>query len=338
VMTAFSTPQIKSRLEMLGSFSIQEKPIEFKELAESVTAALSAMDTSYLRGITLPAFLQLVELERKTCTLNVTSKDMSGVLCFRDGELLEAATGSERGERAAHAILSWDDVAIEINNVCSVTQNNVGKGLHQLVMEGFVLRDERKRAAAGAAPAKPAPAPAKPSAAPPAKPAPAAPPRPAAPTPAAPPKLSVVPPPPAAPAQDAQAAEGKAADAARKEDRMSSIRAVLNEFTKLQGVSAVCLVGRDGFLLDSVASRGIDAEMLGAIASSGYGASESMGRQLGKGGMTMSMSEFERGPVMFSPVGEDSLLVIVAEKEANLGMIRLKLKKEVLTLASATAT
>lgn len=119
---------------------------------------------------------------------------------------------------------------------------------------------------------------------------------------------------------------------------MSSIRAILNEFTKLPGVSAVCLVGRDGFLLDSVASRGIDAEMLGAIASSGYGASESMGRQLGKGGMTMSMSEFERGPVMFSPVGEDSLLVIVAEKDANLGMIRLKLKKEVRTLATATAT
>jgi predicted regulator of Ras-like GTPase activity (Roadblock/LC7/MglB family) len=118
---------------------------------------------------------------------------------------------------------------------------------------------------------------------------------------------------------------------------MSTIRAVLDEFTRLQGVSAVCLVGRDGFLLDSVANRGIDTEMLGAIASSGYGASESMGRQLGKGAMTMSMSEFERGPVMFSPVGEDSLLVIIADKDANLGMIRMKLKKEVQALATAAA-
>ncbi len=118
---------------------------------------------------------------------------------------------------------------------------------------------------------------------------------------------------------------------------MASIRSILTEFTKLQGVSAVCLVGRDGFLLDSIAGRGIDAEMIGAIASSGYGSSESMGKQLGKGGMVLSMSEFERGPVLFSPVGEDSLIVIIAEKDANLGMIRLKLKKEVQALAVATA-
>jgi predicted regulator of Ras-like GTPase activity (Roadblock/LC7/MglB family)/DNA-binding response OmpR family regulator len=314
VMTAFSTPAIKSRLALLGSFTIQEKPIDFKELAENIVSTLSAMDTSYLRGITLPAFLQLVEMERKTCTLKVSTRDESGTLCFREGELLEAATATERGEKAAHAILSWDDVAIEINNVCSVTQNSVGKSLHHVVMEGFVLRDERTKTAA-----KPAPAAAQ-----------------KAPPAASPPKLVAVPSPKTAPPPAANVP--KAGDPKAKEDRMSSIRAVLNEFTKLPGVSAVCLVGRDGFLLDSVASRGIDAEMLGAIASSGYGASESMGRQLGKGGMTMSMSEFERGPVMFSPVGEDSLLVIVAEKDANLGMIRLKLKKEVLTLATATGS
>jgi predicted regulator of Ras-like GTPase activity (Roadblock/LC7/MglB family)/CheY-like chemotaxis protein len=312
VMTAFSTPAIKSRLALLGSFTIQEKPIDFKELAENIVSTLSAMDTSYLRGITLPAFLQLVEMERKTCTLKVSTKDESGTLCFREGELLEASTATERGEKAAHAILSWDDVAIEINNVCSVTQNSVGKSLHHVVMEGFVLRDERTKTA------KPASAVAQKS--PPAS---------------SPPKLVAVPSPKSTPAP---AIVPKTGDPKAKEDRMSSIRAVLNEFTKLPGVSAVCLVGRDGFLLDSVASRGIDAEMLGAIASSGYGASESMGRQLGKGGMTMSMSEFERGPVMFSPVGEDSLLVIVAEKDANLGMIRLKLKKEVLTLATATGS
>ncbi len=118
---------------------------------------------------------------------------------------------------------------------------------------------------------------------------------------------------------------------------MTSIRTILTDFTKLQGVTAVCLVGRDGFLLDSIAGRGIDTEMSGAIASSGYGSSESMGRQLGKGSMILSMSEFDRGPVLFSPVGEDSLIVIIAEKDANLGMIRMKLKKEVQALATATA-
>ena len=340
VMTAYSTPAIKRGLQDLGSFRIQEKPIDFKELADNIVKTLSTMDRSYLKGITLPAFLQLVEMERKTCTLKVSTRDTSGVLCFREGELLEAATKTERGERAAHAILSWDDVAIEINNVCNVTQNSVGKKLHQLVMEGLVLRDERKRAAASGTGARPSKAAPSISIVP--SPAPAAATGATAPKPA--PVLAVAPPPAAGrPAQAVALAAptpdprpGGRDDPSPKEDRMTSIRAVLDEFTKLPGVSAVCLVGRDGFLLDSVASRGTDTEMLGAIASSGYGASESMGRQLGKGAMTMSMSEFERGPVMFSPVGEDSLLVIIAEKDANLGMIRMKLKKEVQALATAT--
>ena len=53
----------------------------------------------------------------------------------------------------------------------------------------------------------------------------------------------------------------------------------------------------------------------------------SMGRQLDKGPMLISMIEFEKGPVMLAPIGEDAFLVIVADKDANLGMIRLKLKK-----------
>ena len=302
IMTAYSTPDIKHRVEELGSFRVHEKPIDFKELADSVLSSLSETDAGYLKGITLPAFLQLVEAERKTCTLKVTSKGMSGFLYFRDGVLLEATTSTARGESAAHAVLSWDDVAIEISGICKVTVNNIGKSVHHVVMEGMRLKDERKRAAPAGAPAGG--------------------------TRAA--VTALAPPFPASP-------DSGGAGSGGREDRMATIRSILTEFTKLQGVAAVCLVGRDGFLLDSIAGRGIDAEMIGAIASSGYGSSESMGRQLGKGSMLLSMSEFERGPVLFSPVGDDSLIVIIAEKDANLGMIRLKLKKEVQALATATA-
>jgi predicted regulator of Ras-like GTPase activity (Roadblock/LC7/MglB family) len=118
---------------------------------------------------------------------------------------------------------------------------------------------------------------------------------------------------------------------------MAGLKDILNEFTKLSGVNAVCLVGRDGFLLDSIARTGIDSEMIGAIASSGFGASEAMGRQLGKGEMSMSMIEFEQGPVMFSPVGGDAFIVIIGDKDSNLGMIRLKLKKHTGELALAAA-
>ncbi len=108
---------------------------------------------------------------------------------------------------------------------------------------------------------------------------------------------------------------------------MTEIQKILAEFTSIEGVHTACLVGRDGFLLDSLARSGIDAEMIGAIASSGFGSAESMGNQLGQGDLRMTMFEFANGPVMFAPVGEDAFLVIVADQETNLGWIRISIKK-----------
>lgn len=128
-----------------------------------------------------------------------------------------------------------------------------------------------------------------------------------------------------------------AEDNANKEDDMADLKDVLTEFTNIPGVNTACLVGRDGFLLDSIAIAGIDTEMIGAIASSGFGASESMGNQLGKGALNMSMIEYNDGPVMLSPVGADAFLVVVAEKDANLGMIRLKIKKHTSEIMATAA-
>jgi predicted regulator of Ras-like GTPase activity (Roadblock/LC7/MglB family) len=87
-------------------------------------------------------------------------------------------------------------------------------------------------------------------------------------------------------------------------------------------------------LLDSVAQAGIDSEMVRAIAS-GFGAS-SRWAALGKGLMHMSMIEFKAARSCSRP-SADSLLVIIADKEANLGMVRLKLKKHSHELATSTA-
>ena len=108
---------------------------------------------------------------------------------------------------------------------------------------------------------------------------------------------------------------------------MTEIQTILAEFTNIEGVHTACLVGRDGFLLDSLARTGIDAEMIAAIASSGFGSAESMGNQLGQGFLRMTMFEFENGPVMFAPVGEEAILVIVADQDTNLGWIRMSIKK-----------
>jgi predicted regulator of Ras-like GTPase activity (Roadblock/LC7/MglB family)/CheY-like chemotaxis protein len=297
VMTAYSTPEIKDRLAEFGSVQVLEKPLEFKDLVATIRAELGTDSDSYLRGITLPAFLQLLEMERKTCTLRVRSKGRVGYLCFREGQLLEADNGQGRGDAAALDIVSWEETEIELSGGCKINDRRIGESLGYILMEGFRLKDERERVSS-----------------------------------------------PAAAGTDAQTEPATAAAVAatpsthdEEVESMADLKELLTEFTKLQGVNAVCLVGRDGFLLDSIAKTGFDAEMIGAIASSGFGTSESMGKQLGKGAMLMSMIEFDDGPVLFSPVGADAIFVIIADKDANLGMVRMKLKKHTKDLAAAAA-
>ncbi len=312
MMSAYCTPEIKSRLKSLGAFTILEKPIDFQEFVDHIFAELNAVSKGYIKGITLPAFLQLVEMERKTCTLIIGSHGRKGFFYFQEGLLIEADNGIDEHEKAALDMVCWDDPEIEIESICRRKTRNIQSSLTYILMEGYRLRDEKMKAAE---------------------------------------------------AQSSIHAEAKEVgpdsvdfgtflkeineeDAAQtkqtqetitKEDKMATTKEILNELAKIQSVDAVCLVARDGFLLDSIARTGIDTEMIGAIASSGFGASESMGRQLGKGSMAISMIEFEKGPVMLSPVGDDAFLVIIADKDANLGMIRLKLKKHCGELAVAAA-
>ena len=89
-----------------------------------------------------------------------------------------------------------------------------------------------------------------------------------------------------------------------EDTEMTDIQKILAEFTNIDGVHTACLVGRDGFLLDNIARAGIDAEMIGAIASSGFGSAESMGNQLGQGDLNLTMLEYTDGPVMFASCGQ----------------------------------
>jgi predicted regulator of Ras-like GTPase activity (Roadblock/LC7/MglB family)/ActR/RegA family two-component response regulator len=312
VMSAYCTSEIKTMLKDRGAFTILEKPIDFQDLVNKIFLGLEAVSEGFIQGITLPAFLQLVEMEKKTCTLRIESHGEKGLLYFQDGVLIDAETDKEQHEDAACTIGCWEDARIEIESFCRKKIKQIDKPLNYILMEGYRIKDERERqtsahasstAGAGAEPAG----------------------------------LEDLWPLTQGIFEEEKPLEEHINEPDTKEDKMAQTKEILNELAKLQGVDAVCLVARDGFLLDSIARTGTDTEMIAAIASSGFGASEAMGRQIEKGAMIISMIEFEKGPVMFSPIGDDAFLVIIAGKDGNLGMIRLKIKKYCGELAMAAA-
>ncbi len=144
VMTAFSTPDIEQKLINGNSIKLLEKPIDFDDLANAISEALErdAKEGS-LTGISLANFLQLLEMEQKTCLLEVTSYESQGFIYFHQGELYAAISGEEKGEEAVYKMLLLEDVLITFKKQpMKKIKRLIFKPLFSLLMEGLKRKDE----------------------------------------------------------------------------------------------------------------------------------------------------------------------------------------------------
>ncbi|MCC6526092.1 MAG: response regulator [Polyangiaceae bacterium] len=145
VMTAFGTPDIDQRLRGLGVHQYLDKPLDFRVLADRVLSTLEAGASGAVKGIALPSFLQIVQLEQKSCSLRITSHDREGRLYFERGELVDAHAGGFVGDAAALEIVCWDDAQIEIGPTRHNVPRTVALSLTAVLMEGFRQKDEAER-------------------------------------------------------------------------------------------------------------------------------------------------------------------------------------------------
>jgi hypothetical protein len=99
-----------------------------------------------LHGFATGVFVQLVEMEAKTCTIRIFNRrtQQKGVLFFRDGELMDARVESTTGLEAAYAILSWDEVSLSIQNTCPQTVKRIDGDLQGILLEAMRQKDEEK--------------------------------------------------------------------------------------------------------------------------------------------------------------------------------------------------
>ncbi|MGE5664407.1 MAG: response regulator, partial [Deltaproteobacteria bacterium] len=298
VMTAVGSPEVADRMKAMGAVSYLEKPINIKDLALKIFQGIAAASRGTISGVTLAGLLQLIVMEQKSCALKIRAGDRSGTLLIKDGDLIDARTEDQAGEAAACEIVTWDATEIKMGNYTGERAKNIDTALSEILLDAFRMKDERERAARGRAeaPAVEAPVFAAVAEAP-----------------------SPVPPAVEAPARVAPAEE--------PEGRPCDLRELLSRLSKLQGVEAACLVGRDGFLIDGIYNVRLEPELVGAIASAGFGASDSIAGELGRGKAGITIFEFGQAAVVVAPVGDDFLLAVMAGPDANLGMLRVKIRK-----------
>ncbi|MFZ5572588.1 MAG: response regulator [Thermodesulfobacteriota bacterium] len=146
VMTAFGGSEIKSKAESVGSIKYFEKPLNIDIITECILEELSAGAEGRIQGISLASFLQLIEMENKTCTLTVKMQNKAGALYFVKGEMMSAEMGDLKNEAAAFELLCWERVTIHIDNICKKKTKEIEQPLMNLLMEGLRLKDERDHA------------------------------------------------------------------------------------------------------------------------------------------------------------------------------------------------
>lgn len=145
VMTAFGTPDMEESLKEIGAFQYIEKPIDFNLLVTKILKGLEGRSQGFISGVSLGSFLQLLELDKKTCTLIIRSGKLQGSIYFRNGELLDAETGELSGTDAAYEIINWSNVEIELNSTCAATEQKIHESLGFILLEGSRRHDEGDR-------------------------------------------------------------------------------------------------------------------------------------------------------------------------------------------------
>lgn len=107
-----------------------------------------------IHGISLPSFLQMSEMEGATYTLKVSSANRTGYLYLDGGSLVAARYEDQTGNAAAYRIISWDNVAIQIEAADPDREREIHDPLMHVMMESLKIKDESGAETQPAVPAK----------------------------------------------------------------------------------------------------------------------------------------------------------------------------------------
>src|SRR6056297_1296947 len=157
IVTAYDRPKTKDVVFRSGAAGYLTKPFSSDILAGEVNKILRKKSAGgNLHNVSLETFLQLVEMEQQTCTLQVSNKagNTAGVLFFREGDIVNARIGGRQGQEAAYEILSWSSVSVSIEHECVYEEKLVEGDLQAILLDAMRSKDENEEEEANQAAAE----------------------------------------------------------------------------------------------------------------------------------------------------------------------------------------
>jgi len=145
VMTAYPPQELKNKRSDDSLFRLFQKPFQIDELTEAVLQAFEQdIPDGTLKGISVPSFLQMIQLEEKTCMFEVVSPGKAkGFFYFKEGIPYDAVYGNLKGEEAAFKIIVMEKAEIRFRNL---PRKHIAKRINTeltgLIMEATRRKDE----------------------------------------------------------------------------------------------------------------------------------------------------------------------------------------------------
>ncbi len=115
------------------------KPPDLDLLLRSIDKAIELAE-SRIQGIRLESFLQVLQVDRKTCTLTIDYGTERGRLYLRDGSLIHAECKGLTGKHAVMKVLSWQDYVIKVSEHCPAPKT-INESMDFILMEWSIAKD-----------------------------------------------------------------------------------------------------------------------------------------------------------------------------------------------------
>ena len=125
-------------------FEKLEKQVKTGLLNKQVFDELSGDEGGRIYGISLGSFLQMAEMEKITCTLQIKTSGAVGSLYLMKGALIDAETGNLKTKAAAYEILSWANTDIDFKETCDKKKDKIKQPLVDVLSEALRTRKKKK--------------------------------------------------------------------------------------------------------------------------------------------------------------------------------------------------
>jgi CheY-like chemotaxis protein/Tfp pilus assembly protein PilZ len=144
VMTNNASSMFRTKIKQMPTVIHFDQPLDISLLTKRIFTELQINYGGQIRGISLSSFLQMLELEGRSCTLQITAKGKVGTLHVVDGKPTAAKMGLLQGKPAALHILTWENVVIDIDYTVCETAQEIATPLMNLLLESGRILDEKQ--------------------------------------------------------------------------------------------------------------------------------------------------------------------------------------------------